>query len=131
MPLIEIGGKKIFGWCLINEQMKIQIPPAVYEAYAFQENETVLLIKGSNKSGGFGIARQPVVAAMPFFPRIFSQGSIGENGIIQIPKNIECQPGNKLLAVRGSGNALSFVQYGAIFEKAIKHDEIEQFVVGK
>ena len=127
MPQLVKGGKWVFGWCVVNDAMQIQIPPAAYQEYEFQNGETALFIKGSKKSGGFGIARQPVVAAMPFFARIFSQGGIGENGIIKIPKMIECQPGDKFLAVRGSGVALGFVQYGPIFEEALKHDEIESF----
>jgi hypothetical protein len=127
MPLLEIGGKKIFGWCIINEQMQIQIPAAAYEAYAFQENETVLLIKGSNKSGGFGIARQPVAAAMPFFARIFTQSTITENGIIHLPKILACQPGDKLLALQNSPTALSFIQHGSIYEQAQKLKEIKTY----
>ena len=129
MPQLVNGGKWVYGWCLVNNALQIRIPPAAYEEYEFQDGEIALFIKGSKKSGGFGIARQPVVAAMPFFARIFSQGAIGENGIIKVPQSIECLPGEKLLAVRGSGIALSFVQNGPIYEEALKHDEVETFEV--
>ena len=129
MPQLVKGGKWVFGWCVVNDAMQLRIPPVAFEEYEFQDDETVLFIKGSKKSGGFGIARQPVVAAMPFFARIFSQGGIGKNGIIKIPKMIDSQPGDKLLAIRGSNMALGFVQHGPIFEEAVKHEEIEIFIV--
>ena len=37
------------------------------------------------------------------------------------------QPGDRLLAVRGSGRALGFVAQGPIYDEALKHPELEIF----
>ena len=131
MPHLIKCDKWVFGWCIVNDDMQILIPPLAYEEYEFQEGETALFIKGSKKSGGFGVARQPVVSAMPFFARIFYQGGIGENGIIHMPEMLECKPTDKLLVVRNSKTVLGFIQFGPVVEEAKNHNEIETFRVEK
>jgi hypothetical protein len=129
MPQLVQGGKWVYGWCIINNDQKISIPPAAFTEYEFVAGETVLFIKGSKRSGGLGIARQQSVTIMPVFARIFSQGVIEENRIIRLPKMIDCHPGEKLLAIRGSGLALSLIQFGPIIEEAENHTELEIFLV--
>ena len=44
-----------------------------------------------------------------------------------LPPNSSVMPGERLLAVRGSGLALGFIQRRLIYEEALKHAEIEIF----
>jgi len=61
---------------------------------------------------------------------------VGQQGEVRIPpetyseyrpKTLAIQPGERLLAVRGSGLALGFLQQGPMYEEALLHPEIEVF----
>ncbi len=59
--------------------------------------------------------------------RTFGQGKIGSGDQIGILPEADVQPGDRLLAVRGSGMALSLITRGPIYELALKHPEVETF----
>jgi hypothetical protein len=57
--------------------------------------------------------------------RVLARGPIGEAGQIVVPAALRIRPGDRLLAVRGSGRALGFVAGGPIYDEALKHPELE------
>jgi hypothetical protein len=129
MPQLVKGGKWVFGWVIVGQQREIRVPPEAYAEYGFQTGEQVLLLPGSRSSGGFGIGRHETLAqaTISFEQRAFGQGMIGEEGRIKLPSEANVKPGDRLLAVRGSGLALGFLQHGPIYEEALRHPEIETF----
>jgi hypothetical protein len=50
-----------------------------------------------------------------------------ETDPVTVPATVGVQPGDRLLAVRGSGRALGFVAQGPIYEEALKHPELACF----
>ncbi|MBN1311631.1 MAG: hypothetical protein JXB30_09445 [Anaerolineae bacterium] len=129
MPQLVKGGKWVFGWVVVGPHREIKIPPEAYTEYGFQAGEQVHLLPGSRRSGGFSVGRHEALAQakIPFERRVLGQGVIGEDRQIELPPEVDVKPGDRLLAARGSGVALGFVQHGPIYEEALKHPEIEVF----
>jgi hypothetical protein len=127
MPQLVKGGKWVYGWIIVGTDGTLPAPPEAFTAYAFQPEETVLSIKGSKTSGGFGVARPMMMASTPLWVRIFEQGMINEKGLIVLPKMVTLQPGERLLAVRGCNLVLSFLQHGPILEEALQHPDLSVF----
>lgn len=123
------GGKWVFGWCVAGPASEIQIPPEAYMEYSFQQGETAILIRGSKRSGGIGIGRPEKLNNTFLQSRFIGQTTIGADGRVALPPEAGVQPGERLLSVRGSGLALSFLQRGPICEEAFNHPEIEVFMV--
>jgi hypothetical protein len=127
MPQITKGGKWVFNWVIVGPQREINIPPEAYAEYSFQPGEAVIFLRGSRRSGGFSVGRRAKLetSQTPLLQRAFGQGEIGEGGRIEAPLESCVQPGNRLLAVRGSGFVVLFISRGLIIQKALTHDEIE------
>lgn len=131
MPQLVKGGKWVFGWTVVGPAGEGRIPPEAYAEYGFQPREPVVFLPGSRRSGGVGVARREKLAQsrIPLSQRALGEGVIGEKGWITFPPESGVQPGDRLLAVRGSGMALGFVQCGPIYEEALKHPEVETFSI--
>jgi hypothetical protein len=127
MPQLVKGGKWVFGWCIVGPESETQIPPEAYAEYGFQSGERVVIIRGSQRSGGVSIGHQENIKNSPVKLRFIGEATIDVLGQITLPTEANIQPGERLLAVRGSNLALGFVQGGPIFEEALKHPEIETF----
>jgi hypothetical protein len=131
MPQLVKGGKWVFGWTVVSPAGEARIPPEAYSEYDFQTGEAVVLIRGSRKSGGLGIARQEklVRSRLTKTNRLLGEERIDEKGRVTFPPMSGVQPGERLLVVRGSGLALGFVQRGRIYEEALNHPELETFSI--
>jgi hypothetical protein len=129
MPQLVKGGKWVFGWVIAESGGEITIPPEAYREYGFRAGDEVIFLKGSRRSGGFGVGRADRIPAL-LRKRILGQGQVDENGRVTAPPNVGVQPGDRLLAVRGSGYALGLVARGPICEEATKHAELETFGCG-
>jgi hypothetical protein len=129
MPQLEKGGKWIFGWVIVGPQREIPLPPEAYQEYGFRAGEPVAFLCGSRRSGGFSIGRLEKIeqSKVPLHLHAFGLGKVGMDGQIEIPLEAGIQPGDRLLAVRGSGMALSLLTRGPIYALALKHAEIEAF----
>jgi hypothetical protein len=46
---------------------------------------------------------------------------------VTLPPETSVRPGDRLIAVRGSGLALGLSTQGPIYEEALKHPELEAF----
>jgi len=55
MPQLVKGGKYIFGWTILNDDLRIRIPDETFEEYKFAESGNLIIISGSKTSGGFSI----------------------------------------------------------------------------
>ena len=128
MPQLSKGGKWIFGWVVVNENRKIRIPPEAFSEYGFCSGEVVLFTHGSRTSGGFSLGRQTILLKNEKINiRSIAKGILEENMVIYLPPAIDAQPGERLLAVRGSRFALGFIQRGPIYTTALHHTDIEVF----
>jgi hypothetical protein len=130
MPQLRKGGKWVFGWCIVGSTGEIQIPPEAFSEYGFQPGESVIILRGSWRSGGFSIGRQEILAeSAPLPRRSLGQGVISCERRIAVPPEINVQPGDCLLAVRGSRYAVLFISGGPICDEALLHPEIERFAI--
>jgi len=129
MPQMTRGGKWVFGWCIVGKTGEIQIPPEAYAEYGFQPGESVIITRGSRRSGGVGIGRPEKLKNSPLQSRFIGQATIGADGRVALLPAASVHPDERLLAVRGSGLALGFLQRGPIYEEALKNPDIETFVV--
>ncbi len=129
MPQLVKGGKWVFGWVLVGPQGAVTIPPEAWNEYAFQTEDEVIFVPGSRRSGGFGLSTPRLLEQMgrPLQARILARGRIAENRQVTVPTAIGVRPGDRLLAVRGSGKALGFVAEGPIYDEALKHPSLEVF----
>jgi hypothetical protein len=127
MSQLVKGGKWVFGWVIVSLACEMKIPPAACTEYGFQPGEQVLFLRGSRRSGGFGLGRQENLASSPLRPRFLGQATIGAEGRVTLPQEAGVQPGERLLVVRGSG--LGLMQRGPIYEEALKYPELETFSI--
>jgi SAM-dependent methyltransferase len=86
-------------------------------------------LRGSRRSGGFSVGRMEKLIGTdsPVLRRSIEQGIILDGERVSIPSGMGIQPGERLLAVRGSGHAVVFLRYGPIFEEAANRTDIEVF----
>jgi hypothetical protein len=86
-------------------------------------------VRGSRRSGGFGLSTPRLLThgAGLLRTRILAQGHIGQDGRVVVPPSVGVRPGDRLLAVRGSGRTLGFLVRGPIFDEAANHPELETF----
>ena len=129
MPQLAKGGKWVFGWVVVGQDCEIRIPPEAWSEYGFQIQDDILFTRGSRRSGGFGVGRREVLAGSPIQARALAEGRIIKLGMVSLPRTLGAQPGERLLAARGSGLALGFLQRGPIYAEALKHPELEVFSV--
>jgi len=120
MPQLEKGGKWVFGWVIVSSEGYITIPQDAWTEYGFSDEQEAIFLKGSKTSGGFGIG---IAERIPekLTGRSLGTGRFLSNREILLPPDIDVEPGQKLLAVRGSGHALGFTARGPIFELALHH----------
>jgi len=130
MPQLAKGGKWVFGWVVVAPGGEMCLPPEADAEYGFQPGEIVFFMKGSQRSGGFGLGKSTVLSAAPILPRKLAQGIVTAARTVNLPPEVVIQPGERLLVVRGSGLALGFLQRGPIYEEALKHPELEIFIPG-
>lgn len=131
MPQLAKGGKWVFGWVIVGTGGEVLIPPDAFVEYGFRPGERVFITRGSQRSGGFGIGREEKLVNSPLQSRFIGDSTVDVSGWVTLPPEIGVQSGERLLVVRGSGLALSFLQRGPIYEQALGHLEIEIFVTAK
>jgi len=156
MPQLVKGGKYVFGWSVISQDGGILIPEEARQEYQLKQGDSVILISGSNTSGGFSITKKSVLAQSrlsgiltrnPDLAEFRTEErkviningqnlcwvTIQENGFIQLPPHTleayEVRPGDPLLVVRGSYIGIGMAVKGPLVEEARKHSEIVIFQV--
>lgn len=130
MPQLAKGGKWVFGWVVVNNSLQFQVPPEAYAEYGFMPDQEIAFIKGSRRSGGFGVGRIDTLNSNEYMvKRIITRTTMGKNGQISLPVELGIKPETRLLVVRGSNYALSFLLQGPIVELAQNHPEVEVFSI--
>ena len=129
MPQLVKGGKWVFGWVIVGPRGELAIPPAAWDEYQFQIGDEVMFLPASRRSGGFSLSHARLLdgTVAPLQARALAQGHVDELGRVTAPAAVGIQPGDRLLAVRGSGRALGFVAQGPIYEEALRHPELACF----
>jgi hypothetical protein len=92
----------------------------------FQNGGDALLLRGSRTSGGFspaGATSLPTRLAT----RVLGRARFEAYCRTALPASAPADPGERLLAVLGSGYALGLLARGAIYQRALECDEIEVF----
>jgi len=112
---------------MVEPNAIIRIPPETYVEYGFKAGKAVFITRGSQTSGELGVGRWERLSheKVSMQSRLIGQSSINSERQVVIPQNSSVMPGERMLAVRGSGLALGFIQCGPIYEEALKHAEIE------
>lgn len=134
MPRLVKGAKWTFGWVVVGPGREITIPPEAWDEYGFQAGDGAIFTPGSRRSGGFGISTLALMAEAGGKMggaglRELGRGRFGD-GWVAVPPEVEVEPGDQLLTVRGSRYGLGFVAQGPIHEEALKHSELEVFEQG-
>ncbi len=55
MPQLVKGGKYIFGWTVLRDDLRIRIPDETYDEYKLIRTDKLIILSGSKSSGGFSI----------------------------------------------------------------------------
>jgi len=153
MPQLAKGGKHVFGWSTVRADGTITIPPEAFSEYGLREGENVILMPGSRTSGGFGLARaenlklSPVGAFLNKCPglarfeppegetmeiggRWYCWAKLRQGSVRLPPATLSAygvEPDDRLLVVRGSHVAISFIVRGIIVEEGNKHPELRGY----
>ena len=150
MPQLVKGGKYVFGWSKVEPNGKIVIPNEAREEYNLMGFKDAILMPGSKTSGGFSLTtlellkNSHLAVIIDKVKHLAFEGDMTEingkcycgvkikkDGSFIVPldqlKQYQIEPGDNLLAVRGSGLALGFIVQGPIIEEAKKHSEIEEY----
>ena len=126
MPRLVKGGKWVYGWVIVGPGLTLPIPPAAWRKYGFQAGGEALLLRGSRTSGGFGLANAARLPAH-LATRVLGRARFDKDSPGTLPAARLSQPGDRLLAVLGSGYALGFLARGPIYQAALEYEEIEVF----
>jgi hypothetical protein len=132
MPQLAKGGKWVYGWVIVGPLGEVAIQALAWQEYGFRAEEETAILRGSRRSGGLGLRTPKLLAdgAKLLGARLLARGHIGPDGQVLIPPSVRVHPGDRLLAVRGSGRALGFLVRGPIYEEALSHPELETFGTG-
>ena len=155
MPQLVKGGKHAYGWSKVLDNGQIMAPKEALTEYKFETPSKVILMTASKRSGGFAITapfllkKSKLSFLLDRLPRLakfeLQQGEtvtvgtknycwvpLNSDGTITVPKETlkkyGVKVGDRLLSVRGSCLALSFIVKGPIIEEAKKHDELNVFI---
>jgi hypothetical protein len=131
MPKLVKGGKWVYGWVVVGRRSEITIPPQAWHEFSFRAGEEAIFVPGSRRSGGFGISTSGLISEMVgrlggVAFHVLACGRFDTECVV-LPQQVGVQPGDRLLAVRGSRYALGFMARGPIYVKALKHPELEVF----
>jgi len=153
MPQLVKGSKHTFGWSRVGGTGRIVMPPEALEEYNLKEADKMILVPGSQTSGGFGLGsveslkRSHLRAIMDartglgifqekegevieYRGKLYCWVELKDGGVV-IPLGIlnryGVKIGNKLLVIRGSGLAIGFAVRGPIIEEAKKHLELDVY----
>jgi hypothetical protein len=136
MPRLVKGAKWVYGWVVVGADLEIVLPPEAWCEYGFEAGEAAIFLPASQRSGGFAVGtQQRMEQASERLAggtlRELGRGRFAEGRRLTLPAGIAArtgtQAGDRLLIVRGSGYGLGFVARGPIYERALKHPELEVF----
>jgi hypothetical protein len=99
MPQLVKGGKHVFGWSVITDELKVRIPDEAYDEYSFGHTDKIIILSGSETSGGFSINTPCSVANSKFGDRIISLiGYIKESDEFTIKRQKIVRAGERFIS---------------------------------
>lgn len=145
MPQLNKGGKFVFGFSLIHDDLTVQVPTQTLEEYRVLNDDKVIIFTGSKITGGFCVTTYPLLSAsklshilhecpqlekrtvpqgtlIQYKGRKYAWLSLKENGSIQLTpqllKQLNLDVGNELLCIRSSNIAFTMGAKGPLLDKA-------------
>jgi hypothetical protein len=134
MPRLVKGAKWTYGWVVVGPGRELPIPPQAWGEFGFQDGAEAVFTPGSRRSGGFGISMPGSMASVSerlggAAFRELGRDRFRNGGRVTVPPDVDVQPGDNLLTVRGSRYGLGFVARGPIYDEALKHPELPRFSI--
>ncbi|MDY0098106.1 MAG: hypothetical protein RBR81_02795 [Bacteroidales bacterium] len=146
MPQLVKGGKYVFGWSLINDDLKVKIPGKALREYHLNECKKVILFSGSKKTGGFCVSSRDWIEKtiikgifeqnpgfnnpktcegefVKYKSRFYCWADLKRNLLYLTPemlKTFGLKPNDRLLSIRGSYIAFVMGAKGPIIDTANK-----------
>ena len=154
MPRLVKGGKYVYGWSEVDSNGRIVVPSEALEEYGFKDASKLIVMSGSNRSGGFALTtpsllknsrlsvildREPQLAefrlregeTVTVGARKYCWVKLNSKGEFVVPaetlREYGVNLGDRLLVGRGSGLALAFIARGPIVAEARKHSGLALF----
>jgi bifunctional DNA-binding transcriptional regulator/antitoxin component of YhaV-PrlF toxin-antitoxin module len=154
MPRLVKGGKYVYGWSEVDSNGRIVVPSEALEEYGFKDAHKVIVMSGSNRSGGFALTTpsllknsrlsvildgEPLLAefrlregeTVTVGTRTYCWVKLNSKSEFVVPeetlKEYGVNLGDRLLVGRGSGLALAFIARGPIVAEARKHSGLALF----
>jgi bifunctional DNA-binding transcriptional regulator/antitoxin component of YhaV-PrlF toxin-antitoxin module len=153
VPQLVKGGKKAYAWSIVGPHGEVVIPPDARTEYGLTGRSRLIIMPGSRKSGGFALGTPDSLSRSPVGGMLSAHSELGRfavpegspveiggktycwvrpaDGMVVLPpptlRRYGVAPGDRLLAVRGSGLALAFVVRGPIVEEAARHPELRVY----
>ncbi len=155
MPQLNKGGKFVFGFSVVNEDLTIHIPPQALSEYNATQDGKVIIFTGSKITGGFCVTTYSLLPGsklrhilqecpalrdcqlsegefIQYKGRKYAWLGIDSSGVIKLPQStlevLGLKPGMELLSIRSSDIAFTMGAKGPLLEKAHNfHGEIERY----
>ncbi len=155
MPQLNKGGKFVFGFSVVKEDLTIRIPPQALSEYDAVRKKKIIIFTGSKITGGFCVTTYPLLSGSKLCHILqecpvlrdcqLSEGEfvqykghkyawlgIDQEGVIKLPQStlevLDLQSGMELLSVRSSNIAFTMGAKGPLLEKARSfHGNIERY----
>ncbi len=155
MPQLNKGGKFVFGFSVVNEDLTIHIPPQALSEYKAKQDGKVIIFTGSKITGGFCVTTYSLLSGsklrhilqecpalrdcqlsegefIQYKGRKYAWLGIDSSGVIKLPQStlevLGLKPGMELLSIRSSDIAFTMGAKGPLLEKAHNfHGEIERY----
>ncbi|MDP8213616.1 MAG: hypothetical protein RAO92_05045 [Candidatus Euphemobacter frigidus] len=151
MPKLIQGGNYVYGWIVVGADGSIPLPDELRTEYGIEGEQDMILIQGSEALGGFGVCRHDKLKAsgmgvileryreLETTPsgepvmvkgksKIYGRAPLGGDYRLkllpEIRKTFGVSPGDRLLAIRGSGVVLSFASAGPILKEARRYEDL-------
>ena len=151
MPKLAAGGKYVYGWSVVSSSGEVTVPPEALGEYGIEGEQDLILIQGSEISGGFGVSRRKTLkesamgvileryselesspAGEPMVvegrSKIYARAHLNPENRLQLTEEMRkafgIKAGDRLLAIRGSDIAIAFAATGPILEEAGKHGDL-------
>lgn len=145
MPQLNKGGKFVFGFSVVRDDLTIHIPPQALSEYDATRDDKVIIFTGSKITGGFCVTTYPLLSGsklkhiledcpalkdcllsegefIQYKGRKYAWLGIDGNGFIKLPQStlevLKLQPGMELLSIRSSDIAFTMGAKGPLLEKA-------------
>ncbi|MDU1889589.1 MAG: hypothetical protein E6767_02765 [Dysgonomonas sp.] len=144
MPQLTKGGKFVFGWCIIREDLTVTLPEQTIQEYGIEKVNRLFLISGSKTTGGFSVSHKELLLNSVFenitglYPDLCINNPTMnkiidhngrkyvwvyiETGVVQLTRDIlsayNLKTGDKLMCIRSSNIAFMMGAKGPLLEAA-------------